>query len=183
MLLVDTLHKGQSVSTQVQSASTVRSETERFNTQVWSPSSKSLNQLSDAAHKTHPRWVADCPLSYLHQEIEDIIVLKNNKGTEDNRAENSTTPSKSPNSSTNDSSRTERSHCSPLTMFQVFLMLSVLIDLMISIQVMNLMDLFQGRLSAKNLFCPSERTCRDWSFVSHEHRPLQLSLSFKIRFT
>ena len=53
-LLVDTLHKGrESVSTQVQSvASTVRSETERFNTQVWSPSSKSLNQLSDAAHKT-----------------------------------------------------------------------------------------------------------------------------------
>ena len=53
---------------------------------MWSPSSKSLNQLSDAAHKTasevgqptvhFPIW---------HQEIEDIIVLKNNKGTEDNR--------------------------------------------------------------------------------------------------
>ena len=53
MPLVDTLHKGESVSTQVESAaSTLRSETERFNTQVWSPSSKSLNQLSDAAHKT-----------------------------------------------------------------------------------------------------------------------------------
>ena len=48
------LHKGrESVSTQVESvASTVKSEAERFNTQVWSPSSKSLNQLCDAAHKT-----------------------------------------------------------------------------------------------------------------------------------
>ena len=45
-----------------------------------------MNQLSDAAHKTasevgqptvhFPIW---------HQEIEDILVLKNNKGTEDNR--------------------------------------------------------------------------------------------------
>ena len=52
--LANTLHKGrESVSTQVGSvASTVKSEAERFNTQVWSPSSKSLNQLSDAAHKT-----------------------------------------------------------------------------------------------------------------------------------
>ena len=52
--LADTLHKGrESVSTQVESVeSTLKSEAERFNTQVWSPSSKSLNQLSDAAHKT-----------------------------------------------------------------------------------------------------------------------------------
>ena len=52
--LGDTLHKGRaSVSTRAESvASTVKSEAERFNTQVWSPSSKSLNQLCDAAHKT-----------------------------------------------------------------------------------------------------------------------------------
>ena len=52
--LAATLHKGrESASMRAESvASTVRSEAERFNTQVWSPSSKSLNQLCDAAHKT-----------------------------------------------------------------------------------------------------------------------------------
>ena len=35
--------------------------------------------------KWHSRWKRDCPLPIWHQEIEDIIVLKNNKGTEDNR--------------------------------------------------------------------------------------------------
>jgi ribonucleoside-diphosphate reductase alpha chain len=53
-LLADTLHRGLvSASTQAESvASTVRSEVERYNTQAWSPSLKSLNQLYDAAHKT-----------------------------------------------------------------------------------------------------------------------------------
>ena len=53
-LLADTLHKGRvSVSTRAESvASTAKSEAERFNTQVWSPSSKSLSQLSDVARKT-----------------------------------------------------------------------------------------------------------------------------------
>ena len=75
------------VSTQVESvASTVKSEAEKFNTQVLYRSLKSLNRLSDAVHRMEfvvkpatvhfPIW---------HQEIEDIIVLKNNKGTEDNR--------------------------------------------------------------------------------------------------
>merc|ERR1712023_210882 len=42
-----------SVSTQVASVgSTLKSEVGRFNTQVLSPSSKSLSQLSDAALKT-----------------------------------------------------------------------------------------------------------------------------------
>ena len=51
--LVDTLHKGRvSVSTQVESwHQRCKIRAERFNTQVWSPSSKSLNQLCDAAHK------------------------------------------------------------------------------------------------------------------------------------
>ena len=31
------------------------------------------------------RWISNGTLSYLYQEIEDIIVLKNNKGSEDNR--------------------------------------------------------------------------------------------------
>ena len=86
--LGDMLLKGQaSVSTQVESvASTVKSEAEKFNTQVLYRSLKSLNRLSDAVHRMEfvvksatvhfPIW---------HQEIEDIIVLKNNKGTEDNR--------------------------------------------------------------------------------------------------
>ena len=30
-------------------------------------------------------WIGNCPLPNLAPEIEDIIVLKNNKGTEDNR--------------------------------------------------------------------------------------------------
>ena len=53
-LLVNTSHNAlESVSTQAESvASTVRSEAERYNTQVWSPSLKSLNQLYDAARKT-----------------------------------------------------------------------------------------------------------------------------------
>ena len=54
MAIANTLHKGrESVSTRVASGvSTVKSEAERFNTQVWSPSSKSLKQLYDVAHKT-----------------------------------------------------------------------------------------------------------------------------------
>ena len=52
---------------------------------MWSPSSKSLNQLSDAAHKTASEVDPTVHFPIWHQEIEDIIVLKNNKGTEDNR--------------------------------------------------------------------------------------------------
>ena len=87
-LLADTLHKGrESVSTQVESvASTLKSEAERYNTQAWSPSLKSLRQLSDAARKTASEVVRKAVhFPIWHQEIEDIIVLKNNKGTEDNR--------------------------------------------------------------------------------------------------
>ena len=35
--------------------------------------------------KWHQRWIATVHFPIWHQEIEDIIVLKNNKGTEDNR--------------------------------------------------------------------------------------------------
>ena len=35
--------------------------------------------------KRDPRWVSTVHFPIWHQEIEDIIVLKNNKGTEDNR--------------------------------------------------------------------------------------------------
>ena len=35
--------------------------------------------------KWHQRWSATVHFPIWHQEIEDIIVLKNNKGTEDNR--------------------------------------------------------------------------------------------------
>ena len=51
--LADTLHKGrESVSTQVESvASTVKSEAEKFNTQVLFLSLKSLSQLSAAVHR------------------------------------------------------------------------------------------------------------------------------------
>ena len=82
------LHKGQeSVSTQAESvASTVKSEAEKFNTQVLYHSLKSLNRLSGVVHKME--YEVDSATVHFpiwHQEIEDIIVLKNNKGTEDNR--------------------------------------------------------------------------------------------------
>ena len=87
-LLVVMLLKGQeSVSTQVESvASTVKSGAEKFNTQVLYLFLKSLNQLSAAVHKMEFEvGSATVHFPIWHQEIEDIIVLKNNKGTEDNR--------------------------------------------------------------------------------------------------
>ena len=67
-------------------ASTVKSGVEKYNTQVLSPSLKSSRQLLDAVRKTvseEGRTTVHFPI--WHQEIEDIIVLKNNKGTQDNR--------------------------------------------------------------------------------------------------
>ena len=86
--LADTLHKGrESASTQAESvASTLKSEAEKFNTQVLYLSLKSLNRLSGAVHKMeYEVKPATVHFPIWHQEIEDIIVLKNNKGTEDNR--------------------------------------------------------------------------------------------------
>ena len=86
--LAGTLHRGRaSVSTRAESvASTVKSEAEKFNTQVLYHSLKSLNRLSGVVHKMEYE-VASATVHFpiWHQEIEDIIVLKNNKGTEDNR--------------------------------------------------------------------------------------------------
>ena len=75
------------VSTQVESvASTLKSGVAKFNTRVSSRFSKNLratvrcctqNGIRGGSATVHfPIW---------HQEIEDILVLKNNKGTEDNR--------------------------------------------------------------------------------------------------
>ena len=86
-----------------------------------------------------------------HQEIEDIIVLKNNKGTEDNRVRKLDYSIQISKLFYERFIQNGEISLFSLTMFQVFLMLSVLIDLMISIQVMNLMDLFQGRLSELKL--------------------------------
>ena len=88
MAIGTTLHKGrESVSTQAESvASTVRSEAEKFNTQVLYHSSKSLRQLSRCCTQNGIRGgSATVHFPIWHQEIEDILVLKNNKGTEDNR--------------------------------------------------------------------------------------------------
>ena len=79
-LLANTLHKGLELGlTQVESGvSTAKSEAERFNTQVLSPFSKSLNQLSDVAHKTASE--AEVLLSTFLSGIkkyQDILVLKN----------------------------------------------------------------------------------------------------------
>ena len=76
-----------SVLTRAESgASTVKSGVEKFNTQVWSPSLKNLKALSGAVRKTvseEDQLTVHFPI--WHQEIQDILVLKNNKGTEDNR--------------------------------------------------------------------------------------------------
>ena len=87
MAVVTTLLKGrESVSTRAESvASTVKLEVERFIPQVWSPSSKSLSQLSDAAHKTASEVGQRLSTFLSGIRDEDILVLKNNKGTEDNR--------------------------------------------------------------------------------------------------
>ena len=86
--LANTLHKGrESVSTQVESvASTVKSEAEKFNTQVLVLSLKSLNRLSGVVHKMEYEVAQRLSTSQSGtKEIEDILVLKNNKGTDDNR--------------------------------------------------------------------------------------------------
>ena len=80
-----------------------------------------------------------------HQEIEDIIVLKNNKGTEDNRVRNLTFRSRFQNFSTSVSSRMEIFHYSPHD-YQVCMMLLVLTVLTIYISLMNEMSLFQERM-------------------------------------
>ena len=67
-------------------ASTPRSGVEKYATLPLFLSLKSLNQLYDAIAQ---KWASEVdPTVHFpiwHQEIEDIIVLKNNKGTEDNR--------------------------------------------------------------------------------------------------
>ena len=82
-----------------------------------------------------------------HQEIEDIIVLKNNKGTEDNGFANLTIQSRLQNFSTNVSSRMERLASSHRMTYQVSMTLLVLIGSMIYMWVLNEMSLFQERLS------------------------------------
>ena len=88
MAIASTLHKGLvSALTQVESeASTLKSEVERFSTQVLSPSLKSLNQLSDAALKTGSE-VGQRLSTFLSgiRKSETSSSYKNNKGTEDNR--------------------------------------------------------------------------------------------------
>ena len=48
------------------------------------PFLKSLRALSDVALKI-PWWISNSPLPHLAPRNRDILVLKNNKGTEDNR--------------------------------------------------------------------------------------------------
>jgi ribonucleoside-diphosphate reductase alpha chain len=75
------------VSTQVASgASTLKSEVEKFSTLALFLSLKSLNQLYRCCTQNGIRGgSATVHFPIWHQEIEDILVLKNNKGTEDNR--------------------------------------------------------------------------------------------------
>ena len=78
-----------------------------------------------------------------NQEIEDIIVLKNNKGTEDNRVRKLDYSIQISKQFSKGLSVMETSHYSHLTIHQVCTMLLALTSLMISIHVMNLMSLFQ----------------------------------------
>ena len=91
-----------------------------------------------------------------HQEIEDIIVLKNNKGTEDNRVRKldySIQISKLFYGRFIQNGEISYSH---RMTYQVSTMLLVLIHLTLSMWVMNRMSLFQERLSEhKNFFWTS----------------------------
>ena len=97
--------------------------------------------------KRHPRWVATVHFPIWHQEIEDIIVLKNNKGTEDNRVR------KLDYSIQISKIFYERFiQDGDITLFSPHDVPGLydalaLTSLMISIHVMNLMDAFLGRLS------------------------------------
>ena len=67
-LLANTSHRGLvSVLTRGESeGSTVKSEEEKYNTQVWSPSSKNLRALFRCCTQNGIRgWISNCPLSYL----------------------------------------------------------------------------------------------------------------------
>ena len=57
---------------------------EKFNTGVV-PFLKKFESTVRCYSKWHQRWISTVHFPIWHQEIEDIIVLKNNKGTEDNR--------------------------------------------------------------------------------------------------
>jgi ribonucleoside-diphosphate reductase alpha chain len=88
-----------------------------------------------------------------HQEIEDIIVLKNNKGTEDNRVRKLDYSIQISKLFYERFIKTKTSHSSVRTTFLVCMMLLALMDLMSYTMFMNEMSLFQERLSElKNSF-------------------------------
>ena len=82
-----------------------------------------------------------------HKEIEDIIVLKNNKGTEDNRVRKLDYSIQIPALLRAVYPEWKHHAIQSLTMSQVFTMLLALMNLMICISVMNQISLFQERLS------------------------------------
>jgi ribonucleoside-diphosphate reductase alpha chain len=70
----------------IRGINSVKSEVEKFSTLALFLSLKSLNQLSRCCTQNGIRGgSATVHFPIWHQEIEDILVLKNNKGTEDNR--------------------------------------------------------------------------------------------------
>jgi len=95
-LLANTLHRGLvSVLTQDESeGSTVESVAAKYNTQVWSPSSKSLRALSDAVLKTVS--AVDQQLSTFLSGTKKSETSSSSKTTKEQKtteSENSTTPS------------------------------------------------------------------------------------------
>jgi hypothetical protein len=87
-LLASMLHKGlESASTQVESvASTVKSEGEKLQHTGVVPFLKKFESTVRCCTQNGIRGgSATVHFPIWHQEIEDILVLKNNKGTEDNR--------------------------------------------------------------------------------------------------
>ena len=81
------LNVQESASTQAESvASTVKSEVEKFNIQVLYHSLKKFESTVRCCTQNGIRGgSATVHFPIWHSEIEDILVLKNNKGTEDNR--------------------------------------------------------------------------------------------------
>ena len=87
-LLVDTLHKGAGIGInagRIRGINAKKSETERFNTGVVPFLKKFESTVRCCTQNGIRGGSATVHFPIWHQEIEDIIVLKNNKGTEDNR--------------------------------------------------------------------------------------------------
>ena len=152
-------------------ASTVRSEVEKSRTQVLFRSQKVWEHRPMLHSKWHSRWSATVHFPIWYQEIEDIIVLKNNKGTQDNRVRKLDYSIQIVNCSMNVSSKTKRpalltSRCTrSLWCFGTWFWWSL--------YRLWIWWIYSTQLSVLKNLLDSWKRSRDWSCLPHEHWPLQ----------